>query len=74
MKCVQCQGYKTDTKHLPKFLSLRFCQKSDCWRDLKFITNLFEDFSENAQYDHSDRNITFFHCFNMTPLVIADTQ
>lgn len=49
MKCVQCQGYKTDAKHLLKFLSLKYCQKSDCWRDLKCITNLFEDFSENAQ-------------------------
>lgn len=48
-KCVQCQGYTTNTKHLLKFFSWKYCQNSDCLRDLKFITNLFEDFTENAQ-------------------------
>lgn len=46
-KCIQ--GCKTNTKHLLKFFSWKYFQNSDCLRDLKFITNLFEDFSENAQ-------------------------
>ena len=47
MKCDRRPGCKTDTKHLFKFLSLKYCQYSDCSRGVKFITNLFDDFSEN---------------------------